>query len=537
MTADVIRKMERPSAEPRGFQGAVRGLASNEVIFAVVGPVGSGTSTIATSLKSLLDTMGRTTYILKARTTIDAFAKTAGFAIPTEPGLSQSRAFQDAGDKLRETKADNSAVAVGLIEQIRLKRAELQKKDPKEGAIEPDGQPRAYILDSLRHPDEVSLLRHVYQDSFYLVGVFCYEEERLSRLQNGKYSSAGADDIVKFMERDENAPESHGQKVTDAFHLADYFVDNSVSRFKVVAGRREENKDWTVADQLSRLVNIIFHLTIIRPTLAEAGMFSAYGAKMRSSCLSRQVGAALLDAEGSLIATGTNEVPRAGGGVYGSLLPVLGADTPQETEEDFRCFVRNKYCSNTRAQNDIIRALFKDVRELQSITLTDELLKRVRRTRIGQLIEYSRAVHAEMDALMSAARSGTSTTGTRMFVTTFPCHNCARHIVAAGVLEVQYIEPYLKSQAVPLHGDAIVTSPKDWRQPNIAARSGNANVLFHPFIGVAPRLYRRAFLKDRDLKDNTSGDLLPTFGAPEGHAATETLRVSYAQVEAKLAEI
>ena len=38
-------------------------------------------------------------------------------------------------------------------------------------------------------------------------------------------------------------------------------------------------------------------------------MFHAYGARMRSDCLSRQVGAALLNSGGSLIATGTNEVP------------------------------------------------------------------------------------------------------------------------------------------------------------------------------------------------------------------------------------
>jgi hypothetical protein len=165
----------------------------------------------------------------------------------------------------------------------------------------------------------------------------------------------------------------------------------------------------------------------------------------------------------------------------------------------------------------------------------------MRKTRIGQLIEFSRAVHAEMDVLLSAARAGAKTGNTRLFVTTFPCHNCARHIVSAGVVEVQYIEPYLKSQAIPLHGDAIVTNPKEWHRPVagklLADDGGTPNVLFRPFIGVAPRLYRRAFLKDRDLKDNTTGDMLQTFGAPEGHAATETLRVSYAQVEARLSEL
>jgi hypothetical protein len=107
--------------------------------------------------------------------------------------------------------------------------------------------------------------------------------------------------------------------------------------------------------------------------------------------------------------------------------------------------------------------------------------------------------------------------------------------------EVQYIEPYLKSQAVPLHGDAIVTDPKAWNRPQEFERSptksGNPNVLFRPFIGVAPRLYRRAFFKDRDLKDNLTGELIKEFGPSEGHATTETLRVSYAQVEARLSSL
>jgi hypothetical protein len=108
-------------------------------------------------------------------------------------------------------------------------------------------------------------------------------------------------------------------------------------------------------------------------------------------------------------------------------------------------------------------------------------------------------------------------------------------------VEVQYIEPYLKSRAIPLHGDAIVTNPKAWNRPEpgkaLAANGATPNVLFRPFIGVAPRLYRRAFLKDRDLKDNITGDMIKKFLPADGHAANETLRVSYAQVEAKLSEV
>src|SRR3974377_740241 len=53
------------------------------------------------------------------------------------------------------------------------------------------------------------------------------------------------------------------------------------------------------------------------------------------------------------------------------------------------------------------------------------------------LIEFSRAVHAEMEAIISVARTGKAgLMGGTIFSTTFPCHNCARHIVAAGIKRV-----------------------------------------------------------------------------------------------------
>lgn len=117
-----------------------------------------------------------------------------------------------------------------------------------------------------------------------------------------------------------------------------------------------------------------------------------------------------------------------------------------------------------------------------------------------------------MDALLSAARLGVVTSGTKLFVTTFPCHYCARHIVASGVEEVQYIEPYPKSRAFELHSDALQKTSIKWTSPSkfrILLQGGNLEsikeakprVLFRAFTGVAPRLYRRAFLKDGALKD------------------------------------
>ena len=78
-----------------------------------------------------------------------------------------------------------------------------------------------------------------------------------------------------------------------------------------------------------------------------------------------------------------------------------------------------------------------------------------------------------------------------MYVTTFPCHGCARHIIAAGVSEVVFIEPYPKSLTEQLYEDEIelVHKPLPDERPKLPI----TQVRFRPFQGVAPSLYQRVF--------------------------------------------
>ncbi|WP_162233739.1 anti-phage dCTP deaminase [Sphingomonas sp. Leaf17] len=520
----------------------VKQLASHEMIFGVVGPVGSGTSEVAEALHKFLKDNGYDANIYKARDVITEWANASEFNIIGDGKMDCTRALQDAGDELRRKTGENSAVAVRLIRKIVEHRAKATSVEMVTGrAVEPDSAPRAYILDSLRNPGEVELLRRVYQQAFCLIGVVCDDETRKSRLTQ-KFSDAGRDKIEEFMQRDEKAAVKYGQQVSATFHLSEFFLDNSVSRLKTLVGGKEvPNPDWNVTDELGRLTDILSHTKIYRPRTNETAMYHAFGARMRSACLSRQVGAALMDGKGSLLATGTNEVPRAGGGVYGSEFGQV-SDDDINPDADHRCAFHGGYCRNTMEQNSIVSEL---VNALEGFGLKNspDVRNKIKSTRLGQIIEFSRAVHAEMDALLSAARQGVSTIGSRLFVTTYPCHNCARHIVAAGVDEVQFIEPYLKSRALPLHGDSITTVKKDWMAPSkISTYDNNKGhdvsplVLFRPFTGVAPRLYRRAFYKDRELKNESTGVMFENFPEADGSGVAQALQVSYAQVEAKITE-
>jgi len=118
--------------------------------------------------------------------------------------------------------------------------------------------------------------------------------------------------------------------------------------------------------------------------------------------------------------------------------------------------------------------------------------KVLRNSRVLHLIEFGRSVHAEMAALMDASRRGVSVKGATLFSTTFPCHLCARHIVASGIKRVVYIEPYPKSKVRELHPDSIVVD-----QQNVTP--GYVN--FEPFVGVAPRQYLELFEMPDERKD------------------------------------
>jgi len=166
--------------------------------------------------------------ILKARAVISAWATQQGIQPPitADNNLKTTSAFQDLGDKMR-SGGDHAIVARELIQHIRLTRAaKLGIKDPGEEPVRPDGVRRAYIIDSIRHPAEVELLRRIYQESFVLVGIVCDAKVRLQRI-TAKYSNAGVADAEVFMARDSRAKEKYGQRVLDAFHMADFFVDNT----------------------------------------------------------------------------------------------------------------------------------------------------------------------------------------------------------------------------------------------------------------------------------------------------------------------
>lgn len=77
------------------------------------------------------------------------------------------------------------------------------------------------------------------------------------------------------------------------------------------------------------------------------------------------------------------------------------------------------------------------------------------------------SIHSEIDAICEAARSGFSVRGATIYVTRYPCENCARAIVAAGIKRVVYgreetISPY--TATILASGHVEVVHRLDWER-------------------------------------------------------------------------
>lgn len=64
--------------------------------------------------------------------------------------------------------------------------------------------------------------------------------------------------------------------------------------------------------------------------------------------------------------------------------------------------------------------------------------------------QCKRTVHAEMNAILFAARYGISTEGAELYTTHSPCIDCAKAIINAGIKKVYYVEEYRSRDGIEL---------------------------------------------------------------------------------------
>lgn len=455
-----------------------------ELVIALCGPIGSPLHQAADQFKSVFGEFGYVAEIVKLSDLIRLNSEIVEVIVSQENKFAEINSLIRAGDELRRVYGTDilAKLAIAKIGADRTKAFGEFNDAANEAGAKADKRIRnqriCHIIDSIKNDGELDLLRLIYGDALFAVGVFSPIKTRRQNLEGP--DGLHGDQIDQLIDKDSGEEFDHGQSVRNTFPKCDFFirVDRSVK------GPTEHEAIGQLLAKLRRFVSLVFRTAVVTPTPEETAMYAAASAARNSACLSRQVGAAVTTAAGELLAVGWNDVPRSGGGLYGK--PPIGrlnSYSDLGVTADERCFAQSqRQCHNDVEKKLIAKKVVETLINSRLIDKEDEsaaISAISNDTRVKDLIEFSRAVHAEMHAILGASRvAGERILGSRIFVTTYPCHSCARHIVAAGVTEVIYIEPYRKSLATRLHEDALTE-----------AVESESKVKLLQFDGIAPRRF------------------------------------------------
>ena len=448
-------------------------IAKPELIIGLVGPIGVNLDAVAASLIKTLGELGysadtiRLTDVMVHKRVKTKKDETSYFG--------KYKSLITYANEFRKLAKTDDAMAGLAVAEIRRHRS-TRSGDPNRPALG-----HAYIVRQFKRPEEIALMRRVYGRKFVQVSVYGSAPDRRKVLMDkiSSYDASPKSDAdkerqaIELIDIDHNQVDvENGQRLADVFHHGDVFVN----------GIDSDLAEKTVR----RFVRAFFGDNASSPTIDEYGLYMAAAASLRSVDLSRQVGAAIFGASGDIVALGCNEVPKPGGGNYWSDDEHNSSrDIDRGTDANHERKVEIIYDLTTRLSDlgFLSREMMaiRDMKYRVKKMLSEPAIKQ---SQVMDIIEFGRIIHAEMNALTDAARLGRATKEAVLYCTTFPCHMCAKHIVAAGISRVVFLEPYPKSYAYKLHEDAISLEP-----------CADGRVQFDPFIGISPRRYRDIFEK------------------------------------------
>ena len=454
-------------------------ISQPELFFCLVGPIGVDLETVSASLEEELKHYGYKVAHIKSTDVLSIFQKdmTGKF----ESLYERYDQLTQRSNSIRELTNDDRAMAILTLFLIQ------KQREFHSGSADIAADGVAYIVRQFKRPEEITFFRDIYGKQVFQVSAYSDPDIRKARLSarmrdddSSVTRASGFDDLAaKLVSRDEHEFSiEHGQRIRDVFPLADVFIDASTAD-----GAKQT---------ISRFVKIVFGYNFHSPSREEYGMYLAKSASLRSTDLSRQVGAAIFSQRGEVKTIGCNEVPSSRGGTYwegdeGDTREFkFGSDTNEDfkyrlladlVEQFARIGITEKRFAELKSRDFV-----EHIRTEKGIDLSKSLL-------MMDIIEYGRIIHAEMNAITDAARNGISLDDATLYCTTFPCHLCAKHIISSGNKRVVYIEPYPKSYAAELYGTDISL--------NRSNKTSSGKVHFEPFIGISPFRYRDFFEKNK----------------------------------------
>lgn len=268
-----------------------------DIVIATIGPLGADLSRVTAILSDTIKTTGYEPHVIRPSELLHDFRRWK--RLPSNPVDVQIERHQRAGNELRQKTRDNAAMALlGIAEIQRLRRQQRRSS-----------RATAFVIRSLKRKAEVESLRSIYGASLFVIAAHAPISFRVDTLARQISESRGSQNVSSFLDLarhliDRDAAEldeSFGQDLRSAFPLADAIVDAS-------DGAKLE-------EQISRLIRIMFSAPFETPTRPEFAMVHAKAAALRSADLGRQVGAAIVNESGDVIAVGKTEGQEARVGI------------------------------------------------------------------------------------------------------------------------------------------------------------------------------------------------------------------------------
>lgn len=457
-------------------------VANKELLFGLVAPLGIDLESVFSHMEQALEvfryqpvTISITQFLQQRTSLVDL-----PVGIPFDDRIDK---LQGAGNRFRQEFGRKDAMALAAIAGI----VEGRAAAPSHA----DGK-LAYLVRQLKTPEEAALMRRVYGDRFQLIGVFSPLPVRTEWLAK-RIAKDHKDDVAwtrhqqsaeRLMKIDEKEDDEFGQQVRELFPQSDVFLlwDGVGKQFDEAFRRFLEG--------------LHAHPQFV-PTTEEFLMAQARLASLRSADLSRQVGAVIANRNGSVVAVGRNDYPAVGGGVV----------SRRDNDDGAIAYKRETLAEVLEALNEWLRP---EQQEQKALQLASQAIDtKLKATRLMSLGEFGRMVHAEMSAITDAAARGVPVHGQVMFCTTFPCQNCAKHLMAAGLRAIVTLEPYPKSLVRDMYRSETEEAPlqallsKEFGE--LLDRNPSKFFLMN-YIGVAPRNYERLFSMHK--RKGTDGNMV-----------------------------
>lgn len=200
---------------PINLKEKIESRRSKELVIAFISPIGSGLPHIINTFSEKLEERGyEKVEIIKLSALLKKFKEKTSINFNGTENFKRYRELQEAGKVLRERTQNHAILAEYAASAITISRERIISEDDDNKI-----KKIAYLIDQIKRPEEVELLRAIYRNNFYLVGITRSKNERGESL---KKESILETEVTQLMETDRNENDKNGQKVDKALHLSDF---------------------------------------------------------------------------------------------------------------------------------------------------------------------------------------------------------------------------------------------------------------------------------------------------------------------------